>query len=121
MRFYIAMTLTLLMPGVALAQGICPNGECLDEGRFECAKVTRSSFIQRICYDDLRNYLVVTIRGQDYGYCDISGEMMDAFEGAASMGRYFNQRIKDNECGPMDVEPEADGEDPASYLDGGDL
>lgn len=116
---WLAVLAFSLLAGAVVADEVCPDGECLPDDLFSCTKIARSSFVQRVCYYDVENYLVVTIRGTDYGYCDVSGDLIAAFEAAPSMGRFFNQRIKQLECGALEIDP-ADlysGEEPWSYLD----
>jgi hypothetical protein len=38
---------------------------------FDCLDVTRSSFIQRVCYDRTNEYMLISLNGTYYHYCEI--------------------------------------------------
>ena len=66
----------------------------VDLAPFECRDITRSSLIQRVCYDQARNYLVVAIRGSYDFYCELQPQTYDGFMAAPSMGRFFKENIR---------------------------
>jgi hypothetical protein len=66
----------------------------VDLKAFECRDIDRSSFIQRVCYDKAQSYLLVSLNGTYYHYCELPHAMFDGLMGAPSMGRFFNQNIK---------------------------
>lgn len=61
---------------------------------FKCDQITRSSFINRVCYDEAHAYMIVLLKETYYHYCDIDKATLQAFEAADSMGRYYNATIK---------------------------
>ena len=61
---------------------------------FECQAVTRSSFIQRVCYDRSNEYMLINLSGTYYHYCEIDKPTVAALIAADSMGKFFNSAIK---------------------------
>jgi hypothetical protein len=66
----------------------------VDLAPFTCLAVTRSSFIQRVCYDHANEYMLISLNGTYYHYCEIDGGTVSALMTAESMGRYYNSSIK---------------------------
>jgi hypothetical protein len=70
---------------------------------FACTDTPRSSFIQRVCYDKAQSYMLISLRGVYYHYCELPAVTFDAFVVAPSMGQFYNQRIKGSGSdGPFD-------------------
>lgn len=70
---------------------------------FTCTDITRSSFINRACYDKTKQFMVVQLRGTYYPYCEMPAATYYSFLDAPSMGRYFNANIKGSGSdGPFD-------------------
>ena len=61
---------------------------------FDCTDIARSSFIRRVCYDKRNDYMLISLNGTFYHYCEIDGETVSALMTAESMGRYYNASIK---------------------------
>ena len=61
---------------------------------FSCNSVTRSSFINRVCYDRQNEYMLISLNGIYYHYCEIDSGTVEALMSAESMGRYYNAAIK---------------------------
>jgi hypothetical protein len=61
---------------------------------FSCTKVERSSFINRVCYDRSNSYMVISLNGVYYHYCEIDPGTVEDLLNAASMGQYYNASIK---------------------------
>lgn len=61
---------------------------------FSCQDITRSSFINRLCYDAKNQYMIIQLRSTYYHYCEIPKSIITAFLDAPSMGRYYNANIK---------------------------
>jgi hypothetical protein len=61
---------------------------------FACTEITRSSFVNRICYDGSNSYMLINLNGTYYHYCDIDGETVTGLLHADSIGRFFNANIK---------------------------
>lgn len=66
----------------------------IDLKTFQCSDVSRSSFIQRVCYDKAQNYMIISLRGTYYHYCELPPATLDSLMGAPSMGQFYNQNIK---------------------------
>ena len=66
----------------------------VDLGTFECRDITRSSILQRVCYDRARRHLIVAVKGSYDQYCDLPAETYGALMGAPSMGQFFNRNIR---------------------------
>ncbi|MBR0705203.1 KTSC domain-containing protein [Bradyrhizobium liaoningense] len=66
----------------------------VDLGTFECRDITRSTVLQRVCYDRARQDLVVVAGGAYDRYCGVTAETVDRLLGAPSMGQFFNQNIR---------------------------
>jgi KTSC domain len=61
---------------------------------FNCTDIARSSFIRRVCYDRPNEYMLISLNGTFYHYCEIDGGTVSALMTAESMGRYYNASIK---------------------------
>ena len=61
---------------------------------FECRDITRSSIVQRVCYDRARRHLIVAVKGAYAQYCDLPAGTYDALLAAPSMGGFFNRHIR---------------------------
>jgi hypothetical protein len=70
---------------------------------FECQDISRSSFIQRVCYDKAQSYMIISLRGTYYYYCELPFATLDGLMGAPSMGEFYNRNIKrSGSDGPYD-------------------
>lgn len=75
----------------------------VDLKSFDCQSVSRSSFINRVCYDRGNQYMVIQLKDTYYHYCELPKVTLDALMSASSMGRYFNANIKGSgKGGPYD-------------------
>ncbi len=63
---------------------------------FACESITRSSFIERVCYDARNNYMLIELNGAWYHYCEIDQGTVSALLGAESLGHFFDTSIKGN-------------------------
>jgi len=61
---------------------------------FKCDAITRSSFIERVCYDASNSYMLIDLNGAWYHYCEIDAGTVSNLMAADSMGRFYNQSIK---------------------------
>lgn len=66
----------------------------VDLAPFTCEVVTRSSFIERVCYDMKNTYMLINLRGTWYHYCEIDQGTVSGLLGADSMGHFYNASIK---------------------------
>ena len=70
---------------------------------FQCADIDRSSFVERVCYDAIQEYMIILLKGTYYHYCEIGQNTVDSLLSADSMGRYFQANIKGTGAdGPFD-------------------
>lgn len=75
----------------------------VDLKTFECRDINRSSFIQRVCYDKPQSYMLISLKGTYYHYCELPPATFDALMSAPSMGQFYNQNIKGSGSnGPYD-------------------
>jgi KTSC domain len=63
---------------------------------FACEAITRSSFIERVCYNAKNACMLIDLKGTWYHYCEIDQETVSGLLEAESMGRFYNQSIKGN-------------------------
>ena len=61
---------------------------------FNCQDVTRSSIINRVCYDAESRRMLVQRHAVYHQYCDLPKDTLDAFLNAPSMGRYYSANIE---------------------------
>ena len=66
----------------------------VDLAPFSCEWVTRSSLVQRLCYDPREQYVIVNLTGTYYHYCEIPPSTVAAWRAADSMGRFYNAAVK---------------------------
>ena len=61
---------------------------------FACQDVTRSSLVNRVCYDAPSQTMIVQVKTAYSQYCDVPEATRDSFLNAPSMGQYYNANIK---------------------------
>lgn len=61
---------------------------------FTCNWVSRSSVVNRLCYDQKEEYVVVNLTGTYYHYCEVPSIVVSNWLSASSMGRYYNAQVK---------------------------
>lgn len=61
---------------------------------FVCSDNIQSSFVNRICYDKSKSYMLIKLQQSWYHYCAIDGGTISALKAAESVGRYYNSNIK---------------------------
>ncbi|KIZ48013.1 MULTISPECIES: KTSC domain-containing protein [Rhodopseudomonas] len=66
----------------------------VDLAPFGCRDITRSSVIQRSCYDPAQARLIVSVRGVYHDYCGVPASTFAALMAAPSMGQYFRHNIE---------------------------
>ncbi|TWB92977.1 KTSC domain-containing protein [Bradyrhizobium macuxiense] len=57
----------------------------MDLAPFACTDVSRSSFINRACYDKSKQLMLVQLRSVYYPYCEMPAAVFEAFLAAPSM------------------------------------
>jgi hypothetical protein len=66
----------------------------VDLGSFECRDISRSTIIQRVCYDHAQHAMIVGIKGGYDRFCELPPETFDGFMTAPSMGQFYNRNIR---------------------------
>jgi hypothetical protein len=61
---------------------------------FACQNTPQSSVVKRICYDAKEGYVVVRLRDTYYHYCEVPRDVVKGWGNSASLGRYYNAKIK---------------------------
>ncbi|HEV7409145.1 MAG TPA: KTSC domain-containing protein [Bradyrhizobium sp.] len=61
---------------------------------FTCQDITRSSLVNRVCYDAPNRTMIVQLNSVYSQYCDVPEAAQDSFLNAPSMGQYYNANIK---------------------------
>lgn len=84
------------LAGTPIVSETVETGEhrLVDLGAFECRDITRSTVLQRVCYDRTQQDLIVASNGTYDRYCGVTAETVERLLGAPSVGRFFNQTIK---------------------------
>jgi hypothetical protein len=92
--------LPLLLVGVASA-GWAEAETVNVEGRgavdltpFVCQDITRSSIVNRVCYDATKQTMIVLEKTAYSQVCGVPATTRDSFLNAPSMGQYYNANIK---------------------------
>jgi KTSC domain len=98
----VMFALLLSMPASSETVDVKYRG-AVDLKPFACTDTPRSSFIQRVCYDKGQSYMLISLRGTYYHYCELPPATFEEFVTAPSMGQFYNQRIKGSGSdGPFD-------------------
>ena len=88
------------------AEEVCVKyHKCLDVDKFKCETITRSSFVNRVCYLAAKQYMIIKLKETYYHHCSVPPETVTEFLAAPSMGRYYNENIRskrDGTHGPFD-------------------
>jgi hypothetical protein len=61
---------------------------------FVCQDITRSSLINRVCYDAANQTMIVQLNSAYSQYCGVPEAARESFLNAPSMGQYYNANIK---------------------------
>ena len=76
-------------------------GTAVDLAPFACQDITRSSVVNRVCYDAASRRMIVQANAAYSQDCDIPQATRDSFLNAPSIGQYYNANIKASEtAGP---------------------
>ncbi|MEY9161631.1 KTSC domain-containing protein [Bradyrhizobium japonicum] len=74
----------------------------VDLKTFTCQD-SKSSFVNRVCYDAANQYMLILLKDTYYHYCEIPKATVDALLSVDSHGRYYNANIKGSgKDGPYD-------------------
>ena len=97
----------LAASGTAMAERVYVKalGE-VDLAPFRCETIARSPNVRRICYDEQRQYVLVSLSGVWYHYCGVPGITVSEWKRSDSKGRYYNDHIRSGfDCTPPEVAP----------------
>jgi hypothetical protein len=61
---------------------------------FVCQDITRSSLVNRVCYDAPNQTMIVQVKTAYSQYCGVPEATRHSFLNAPSMGQYYNANIK---------------------------
>src|SRR3954454_3518356 len=61
---------------------------------FGCQDITRSSLVNRVCYDAANRVMIVQSNAAYWQYCDVPEATRDRLLNATSIGQYYNANIK---------------------------
>ena len=89
--------LLLRLAGASWADAETVNVEhrgAVDLTPFICQDITRSSLVNRVCYDTPNQTMIVQLNSVYSQYCDVPEATRDSFLNAPSMGQYYNANIK---------------------------
>src|SRR5258708_3328639 len=98
-RLWVFPILTSLSAPVAAEQACVKYHKCVSLDQFKCEDVTRSSFVERVCYVEAKRYMVIKLKGTYYHYCEIGPEIVAELLTAPSLGQYYNSTIKSANLG----------------------
>jgi hypothetical protein len=95
----VVRALAILLAQLVTAPIVSETVETGDQRRvdlrtFECRDITRSTVLQRVCYDPAQRHLVVAVNGTYDRYCGVTADTVERLLSAPSMGQFFNQNIK---------------------------
>ena len=85
----------LSVPQVAGAETVVVKYRgAVDLKPFKCETTYQSSVVKRLCYDAKEEYVVVSLNGTYYHYCEVPAFVVSGWRASNSMGDYFNKNIK---------------------------
>jgi hypothetical protein len=90
-----ALGLLAAAPASAERAYIKSRGE-VDLAPFRCEMFSRSPNVNRICYDAGPQYLLVSVKGIWYHFCDVPGSAVTAWQQvpARAKGQYYNDAVR---------------------------
>lgn len=99
MKLPVARRFVFVVVAVLLSEASAESVYVKYHGRVEldamrCEWITRSSFVERICYEPRRRYPLTKLRGTYYHYCGVPASVLRDWLEADSLGRHYNAHIK---------------------------
>ena len=93
--------------GAAVAERVYvkARGE-VDLAPFQCETIAAraSPNVRRICYDENRMYVLVSLSGVWYHYCGVPPTTVSEWRRSPSKGRYYNDHIRSGfDCTPAEA------------------
>ena len=90
----IAACLSLCLASAVLAETVDVKYRgSVDLRPFVCVD-TVSSFVNRVCYDEAKSYMLIQLKSTWYHYCSIDAGTVASLKSADSKGRFYNANIK---------------------------
>ena len=89
----LAALVVLSSPAIAEVVYVKYRG-AVDLAPFSCQTTGESSLVNRICYDAKERYLLVSLKGTYYHYCEISNAAVSGWLRAQSKGRFYLAYVK---------------------------
>jgi hypothetical protein len=81
----VIVAILLLSP--AGAEEVCIKyHRCLNVDQFKCETITRSSFINRVCYLEPKRYMIIKLKDTYYHHCSVPPRDSDGVFGGAFDG-----------------------------------
>jgi hypothetical protein len=65
----------------------------LDLTPFACHDITRSSVVNRVCYEAAGQSMIVQVNAVYFQHCGMPQAMLDSFLNAPSIGHYYRSKI----------------------------
>ena len=88
-------TLLLMLTASANAETVVVKYRgAVDLKPFKCETIYQSSVVKRLCYDAKEEYVVVSLNGTYYHYCEVPAYVVSGWRASNSMGDYFNKNVK---------------------------
>jgi hypothetical protein len=84
----------LTAPGASAETVVIKYRGPVDLTRMSCVTITRSSPINRLCYDCKEKYVVVQLDATYYHDCGVPADVISNWRAAQSIGRYYNAESK---------------------------
>lgn len=96
-KFCFLLVLSLFVPLSSHAESVFVKYRGpVDLAPFHCQTITRSSVVRRVCYDQQERYMLISLNGTYYHYCEIGAQTVSGLLSADSIGRYYNTFVKGN-------------------------
>jgi hypothetical protein len=93
--YFVLLLAGLAGAGWADAETVNVEGRgAVDLTPFVCQDITRSSLVNRVCYDAANRTIIVQVKSVYSQYCDVPEAARDSLLNAPSMGQYYNANIK---------------------------
>jgi hypothetical protein len=98
----VGIVLGKFLPGIYYAQAKPPFKEAAEAeykgphnlSSYDCHTITRSSFINRVCYKKSDKHLLVQLQQTYFEHCQVDPLTVQNFLSAPSMGRFYNSNLK---------------------------
>ena len=93
--FRLTIFLFLLIPSVSKTESVFVKYRgMVPLDSFACQQIEASSLVDRVCYDEARRYMVISLKGVYYHYCEIERTVVDSLVKAESKGTFYSINIK---------------------------